>query len=86
MSVYAVNRLIYDAAHDPAFRQQLLDDPAGTLSQRDVTEEERAALLAADVGRLYRMGVLPFMLSYFPRFELFGLDLEEFGRRMRAEA
>lgn len=86
MSVYAINRMIYDAAHDIEFRQQLLDDPDGTLRQRDITAHERSVLLAADVGQLYRMGVLGFMLSYFPRYGLFGLDLEEFGHRMRAEA
>lgn len=86
MSVYEVNRLCRDSFHDAEFRQQLLDDPAAAIAERDLTEDERSALLAGDVGALYRMGVLAFMLSYFPRFGLFGLDLDEFGRRMRAVA
>ncbi|HEY0816067.1 MAG TPA: hypothetical protein VGE11_22560 [Pseudonocardia sp.] len=86
MSVYEVNRLCRDAFRDAGFRQQLLDDPAAALALRDLTEQERSALLAGDVGQLYRMGVLAFLLSYVPRFTLFGVDLDEFGRRMRAEA
>jgi hypothetical protein len=47
------------------------------------SEAERAALLAGDVARLYREGASAFLLLILCRFEVFGLELTIFNRRMR---
>jgi hypothetical protein len=47
------------------------------------SEAERAALLAGDVARLYREGASAFLLLILCRFEVFGLELPIFNRRMR---
>jgi hypothetical protein len=41
-------------------------------------------LLAGDVAALARAGAHTFLLSRIPRFGLFGLDRDEYIRRMRA--
>jgi hypothetical protein len=50
------------------------------------SDEERAALLAGDVGRLNREGASGFLLLILSRFEVFGLKLPAFNRRMRTGA
>jgi hypothetical protein len=47
------------------------------------SDEERKALLAGDVARLYREGALAFLLLILSRFDVFGLKLPIFNRRMR---
>jgi hypothetical protein len=47
------------------------------------SDDERAALLAGDVARLNREGASAFLLLILCRFEVFGLKLPIFNRRMR---
>ena len=56
MSVYAVNYLCREVLRDHAFRAAMKADPAAAFAKHDLTEEERQALLAGDVARLYRLG------------------------------
>jgi hypothetical protein len=84
MSVYAVNKLCRDALHDVAFREALKRDPAAAIAPLELTAEERAALLAGDVARLYRMGAHPYLLAYLTRWELFGLTVPIYSERIRA--
>lgn len=86
MSIYAVNRLCHQLLHDKAFRKAMQDHPETAIAPLDLTEEERAALLAGDVGKLYRMGVNAFLLGYLSRFEVLGLTLDVYSERMRAVA
>jgi hypothetical protein len=58
MSVYAVNKLCRDALHDLAFREALKRDPKGAIAARDLTDDERKALLDGDVARLAALGNL----------------------------
>lgn len=84
MSIFEVNRLCRDLMHDHDFRAAMKSDAVAALAGRDLTEEERAALLAGDVGRLYRMGANAFLMGYLPRFEVCGLNVENYNERMRA--
>ena len=43
-----------------------------------------AALLAGDIGMLYRMGANAFLMGYFARYRIFGLDPVIYSQRMRA--
>ncbi len=83
MSVYAVNKLCHDALHDLAFREAIERDPAAAIAPRDLTADERSALLAGDVARLYEWGCHPFLLAYLTRWDLFGLTPPVYNERIR---
>ncbi len=61
-------------------------DPAAAIATYDLTEEERRALLAGDVARLYRLGVNAFLMGYLPRFEVCGLTMPIYNERIRSAA
>jgi len=84
MSIFAVNHLCRELLRDHAFRAAMKADPAKALAPLDLTEAERSALLAGDVGALFRMGVNAFLMNYLPRFEVCGLNAESYNQRMRA--
>ena len=84
MSIFAVNHLCRELLRDHAFRAAMKADPAKALGPLDLTAEERRALLAGDVGLLYRMGANAFLMNYLPRFEVCGLNAETYNQRMRA--
>jgi hypothetical protein len=84
MSTYAVNYLCRELLRDHAFRAAMKADPAKALAPLDLTDDERKALLAGDVGTLFRMGVNGFLMGYLARFEVCGLNVEIYNQRMRA--
>ena len=84
MSIFAVNHLCRELLRDHTFRAAMKADPAKALTPLDLTEEERHALLAGDVGQLYRIGVNAFLMNYLPRFEVCGLNAQIYNERMRA--
>ena len=83
MNVYLIHKLCRRVLHDRDFRKSILDDPKAVVSSLPFSEDERAALLAGDVARLYREGASAFLLLILCRFEVFGLRLPIFNRRMR---
>jgi hypothetical protein len=86
VSIYAVNKLCRRVVHEPALRAALNDDPEAALraAQPPLSEEEIAALLAGDVGRLSRMGANHFLLHQLGRWHVLGLDLPTYAERIRA--
>jgi hypothetical protein len=84
MSIFAVNHLCREVLRDHAFRGAMKADPAKALGSLDLTDEERRALLAGDVGTLFRMGVNAFLMNYLARFEVCGLNTAIYNERMRA--
>jgi Aromatic-ring-opening dioxygenase LigAB, LigA subunit len=85
MSIFTVNYLCRELLRDHNFRAAMKADPAKALEGQDLTGEERNALLAGDVGKLFRMGANSFLMNYLPRFEVCGLNVESYNQRMRAE-
>ena len=83
MNVYLIHTLCRRVLHDRPFRQIILENPRAALAAMPFSDEERAALLAGDVARLHREGVSAFLLLILCRFEVFGLTLPVFNRRMR---
>ena len=86
MSIYTVNYLCRELLRDHAFRAAMKADPAAALKKYDLTEEERAALLAGDVATLFKLGANGFLLGYLCRFEVCGLTLEVYNSRIRTAA
>ena len=84
MSIFAVNHLCREVLRDRAFRAAMKSDPAKALTPLDLSDDERRALLAGDVGALYRMGVNAFLMNYLARFEVCGLNVKIYNQRMRA--
>ena len=84
MSIFAVNHLCREVLRDHAFRAAMKADPAAALEPLDLAADERRALLAGDVGALFRMGVNAFLMNYLARFEVCGLNAGNFNERMRA--
>ena len=84
MSIFAVNHLCREILRDHGFRAAMKTDPAKALAPLDLTAEERRALLAGDVGALFRMGANGFLMNYLARFEICGLNGASYNERMRA--
>lgn len=83
MSIYAVNKLLYMTDNDPAFRERMKKDPEAAVAGFKLTPEEREALFAGAVGRLYQMGVHTFLLNHMQRYELFGVNRDNYLERIR---
>ena len=83
MSVYQVNKLLYRTDNDPEFRKRMLADPEKVVSEFRLTSEERDALTAGAVGKLYQMGVHTFLLNHLYRYELFGVNRDNYLERIR---
>ena len=86
MSTYAVNHLCREALRDPAFRKALRADPDAAVAGLDLTPPERDAVVAGEVGELFRMGANSFLLGYLVRFELLGLTIDSYRAKLRAAA
>jgi hypothetical protein len=52
----------------------------------ELTDDERAAVLSGDIGKLYLMGVNMFILDSMARHELFGIDRASYLAQIRAAA
>jgi hypothetical protein len=86
MSLYAVDKLCRRVVHEPELRAALAADPEAALraARPPLSEEEIAALLAGDVGRLSHMGANHFLLHQLGRWQVLGLDLPRYAERIRA--
>ncbi len=54
MSIFCSEPSLPRSLRDHAFRAAMKADPAKALAPLDLSDEERRALLAGDVGTLYR--------------------------------
>ena len=83
MSAYQVNKLCHTILHDLKFRAEILKDPVTASLHFDLSDEEREALLAGDVRKLYELGASAFLLTILSRFNVINLTEETFNNRMR---
>jgi hypothetical protein len=86
MSIFAVNHLCRETLRDHAFREAMRADPRAALNGLRLTEREREALVAGEVGELYAMGANAFLLGYLVRFGLLGLTIESYREKLLAAA
>jgi hypothetical protein len=82
--VYGVNKLCWLGVHDPAFLERLRADPDAALASLPLTDAERDLLRRGEVGRLYELGVHPYLLNHLPRLQVFGITAESYREKMRA--
>lgn len=83
MSVYQINKLLYLTDNDQAFRKRMKEEPEKVLGDFQLTAEEHAALTSGAVGKLYQMGVHTFLLNHLYRYELFGVNRDNYLTRIR---
>jgi hypothetical protein len=74
MSLYAVQKLIYQLNRDSRVREQLAHDFDGLLAQYELTEEERIAIRDPDIGLLHVMGVNGQLLMHYAALRGFEWD------------
>jgi hypothetical protein len=56
---YALNKLLTDIARQHQMRERVSDEE---MAGHALSEPERAALRAGDVGRLYELGANPYLI------------------------
>jgi hypothetical protein len=63
--LYALQKLIREINRDPDLRAKFFSTPEHVMSQYDLSEEEKSALLTRDYAGLYRLGVHGLLLRPF---------------------
>ncbi len=74
MSLYYVQKVLYDINRDEQVQQQYRDDADGLLDSYTLTDEERTALTKPDIGLLYVLGVNGQILMHFAAFHQIAWD------------
>jgi hypothetical protein len=65
MSLYQVQKLIYQLNRDPRTRERYAGKREAVLAEYELTEEERRALREPDIGLLYVLGWNGQLLMHF---------------------
>jgi Aromatic-ring-opening dioxygenase LigAB, LigA subunit len=65
MSLYYVQKLLYQLNRDPAVRKQYTENLEELLASYELSEDEKRALRDPDIGLLYVMGVNGQLLMHF---------------------
>ena len=65
MSAYTLNKMLREINRDPVARKRYFDDAQAFAADFELTEEERRAFLAHDIGALYRFGAHGLILRPF---------------------
>ena len=65
MSLYYVQKFLYQLNRDPAAQATYMADRHAAIADFDLTDEERRALTAPDVGLLFHLGVNGQILMHF---------------------
>jgi hypothetical protein len=82
MSIYAVHKIAHLVQKDPGFRERMRQDPATAIGEFPLSDEERAALLAGDVGRLAELGAHGYVLGALAQHQVVGLSMDTYTQRI----
>jgi hypothetical protein len=81
MSLYSTQKFLYHLNRDPAVQKRWRDDGAALLDDYELDAEERAAILAGDIGKLYVLGSNGQLLMHFAA--LLGMPWADYLEAMR---
>ena len=81
MSLYGTQKLLYHLNRDPAVQQRYRADLQALLDAYELDAEERDAIVAGDVGKLYVLGVNGQLLMHFAA--LVGMPWADYIEAMR---
>lgn len=68
MSLYQLQKFLYELNRDENAQRHYKDDPEGLLDDYELTDEERNALQQGDIGLLYVLGVNGQILMHYAAF------------------
>jgi len=74
MSLYYVQKLLFQLNRDPLVRKRYEADLDGLLQEYELTPEERTAIRSPDIGLLYVMGVNGQLLMHYAALRGFEWD------------
>ncbi len=81
MSLYYVQKLIYQLNRDPGTRERFETDKDAVLEDYNLTDEELTAIRTPDIGLLYVLGVNGQLLMHYAALK--GLQWDDYLRAMR---
>jgi hypothetical protein len=81
MSLYQLQKFLFDVNRDSALQQQLRTDKASVLARYDLTPEERSAIENDDIGLIYVLGANGQLLMHYAAF--IGLPWADYIQAMR---
>ena len=81
MSLYYVQKFLYQLNRTPALQRAYLADRSAVLEGFELTDEERRALVEPDIGLLYHLGVNGQILMHFAAFHQ--IEWTDYLQRMR---
>ena len=81
MSLYYVQKFLYQLNRDRGVQQAYRDDSRAALEGYELTDEEIEALLAPDIGLLFHFGVNGQILMHFAAFHQ--IEWADYLQRMR---
>jgi hypothetical protein len=81
MSLYYLQKFLYELNRDAEIQQQCRDDIDALLGRFDLTDEERTALKEGDIGLLYVLGVNGQILMHYAAF--LGIEWFDYLEMMR---
>ncbi|MYB03930.1 MAG: aromatic ring-opening dioxygenase subunit LigA [Acidimicrobiaceae bacterium] len=81
MSLYNVQKFLYELNRDERVQQAYRTEPQQAIARYDLDEKERGALLEPDIGLLYHIGVNGQILMHFAAF--CGIEWSDYLQRMR---
>jgi hypothetical protein len=80
VSVYRINKLMYDLGAQPGLWDEFKSDYAGVGARYGLTDEEARALGEVDATALSRLGVQPYLLRFYTVQQ--GMSNDEFIRQI----
>jgi hypothetical protein len=81
VSLYYLQKFLYQLNRDPATQERFRKDLESLLAEFDLTDDERNAIRARDVGLLYVLGVNGQILMHYAA--LIGLEWTQYLEAMR---
>lgn len=81
MSLYYVQKFLYELNRDEKLQAEYHQDRSGVLEPYELTAEEQAALVEPDIGLLFHLGVNGQILMHFAA--LHQIEWQDYLQRMR---
>jgi hypothetical protein len=68
LSLYQVQKFLFDINRDPAVQQRARTDLAALLAGYDLSDEERRAIATGDIGLIFVLGANGQLLMHYAAF------------------
>src|SRR5580700_6319485 len=82
MSLYQLQKFLFDLNRDPGVQQRLRADAGAVLNNYELTAEERSAIETKDIGLIYVLGANGQLLMHYAAF--LGMPWPDYIAAMRA--